>query len=476
MNAVRFRSSLLVLSVTACGSDDAATSAETEGSSSGDASGTTAPTTTSPTTTSPTTATTGVDESSSGTDASEGSESTAADTSGSTTSADPVCGDSNVDAEEQCDDGNRVDSDGCNSDCVVSGSMLWELVHDTQGMQDCAYDVEANVEGQIAIAGESQSTDGDTYDILAASIDVDGGLSWDMVYDSASNVESGGGLTDRGYGVAIEDDGEVVVAGHEFLTAEHVWLRKLDATGGTLWTRTGPDTADGRAYGVALGGAGEVFLFGTHGLFAFVTKYNDNGVEFWTEERKGTDGCNGCDRFWRGTATDDGGVIVGGSLDNTTGDFFLGRFENNGNDGWQVLEDGDSMGQDYALGVAGNGGSTLVVTSFDMEPGAVRSYDVAGNLEWTLPDIAPAGANLLDVDATSDGGFVTLSNGWGGEAVGDVATVTRYDSAGGVLWTQELITAPPAYHEVRAITVDGNDRVIVAGCRTGDAWVVSLAP
>jgi cysteine-rich repeat protein len=36
------------------------------------------------------------------------------------------CGDRIQDAEEQCDDGNAKDADGCNVDCVVSGSVLWE--------------------------------------------------------------------------------------------------------------------------------------------------------------------------------------------------------------------------------------------------------------------------------------------------------------------------------------------------------------
>ncbi|MEN8232640.1 MAG: DUF4215 domain-containing protein, partial [Thermodesulfobacteriota bacterium] len=32
----------------------------------------------------------------------------------------PVCGDGNVDAGEQCDDGNSTNGDGCESDCTIT--------------------------------------------------------------------------------------------------------------------------------------------------------------------------------------------------------------------------------------------------------------------------------------------------------------------------------------------------------------------
>gem|GEM_PF-2035827 len=54
----------------------------------------------------------------------------AADCSG----AGPYCGDGNTDAGvEQCDDGDAINGNGCNTDCVDSGSTLWEATKTTVG-------------------------------------------------------------------------------------------------------------------------------------------------------------------------------------------------------------------------------------------------------------------------------------------------------------------------------------------------------
>jgi cysteine-rich repeat protein len=467
----------------ACGGSDDPMSADTGSESSSDTDAmTTAPSTSAPSTSDPstsaTTASTTADP-----DTGETDDPSDSDTDESTDTGTPAsCGDAIIDDGEQCDDGNDVDGDGCNTDCVASGAVIWEVHHDVVGFGDCAYDVDVNAAGTIAISGEAQSEDGDTYDVLTAQIGADGTIAWAAVHDSENPDESAGGSTDRAYGVGIEDDGEIVVAGHELLENERVWVRKYDAAGEALWTRTGPDTADGRGYGVALGTDGEVFVVGTHGLFAFASKYNTNGIEFWTEERKGSDGCNGCDRLWRAVALDDGGVIVTGALDNETSDFYIARMDADGNDVWSDTVDSGNMYGDYPLGFTALGDSTLVIIQWGDEAAReMRRYDADGNVEWMLDSPGMGLGEVIDVAAMGDGGFVTVSDGWGGDDVGTVATVERFDADGGPMWSTEIVTTlDEGAHEIRGIATGGG-RVVVAGCEylaaqgSNDAWVVSLA-
>ena len=138
----------LTLCAAACGKDDD-TGAADDASSSGDATGSASdPSATGSASLSDTTpSTTAMADDSSGSDASaEGS----TDDGSSTGDAPTSCGDGIVDDGEECDDGNRVDSDGCNVDCVPSGSVRWELLYDAPaGQQDCAYDVAANAGLQL---------------------------------------------------------------------------------------------------------------------------------------------------------------------------------------------------------------------------------------------------------------------------------------------------------------------------------------
>lgn len=53
----------------------------------------------------------------------------------------PMCGDAVVEGDEECDDGNDVDGDGCNVDCVPSGSIRWTLVWDGAGADQSSADL-----------------------------------------------------------------------------------------------------------------------------------------------------------------------------------------------------------------------------------------------------------------------------------------------------------------------------------------------
>jgi cysteine-rich repeat protein len=109
----------------------------------------------------------------------------------------PSCGDGVVNGPEACDDGNPQDGDGCNVDCVESGSEVW-----TRGY---------------------------------------GG-------EDAGNA--------RARGVAVDGSGNVIVVGEEFVVGQNanVWLRKYTPDGEVLWSRgwDGPSSGDDIAYAVAV--------------------------------------------------------------------------------------------------------------------------------------------------------------------------------------------------------------------------------
>lgn len=57
----------------------------------------------------------------------------------------PACGDGALDPGEDCDDGNDIDADGCNHDCVVSASVLWSVATDSQDCSGLTLDAEGSL-------------------------------------------------------------------------------------------------------------------------------------------------------------------------------------------------------------------------------------------------------------------------------------------------------------------------------------------
>ncbi len=84
-----------------------------------------------------------------------------------------VCGDGLVQGGEACDDGNAKDGDGCNSDCRVSGAIVWEH---PLGYDGRAYGVDVGADGTLYVAG---SISGAYTTAWAAGLSgADGAVEW----------------------------------------------------------------------------------------------------------------------------------------------------------------------------------------------------------------------------------------------------------------------------------------------------------
>jgi cysteine-rich repeat protein len=393
----------------------------------------------------------------------------------------PSCGDGRLDAGEVCDDGNASDGDGCNSDCVVSGSLVWAVVYDREaGLDEEGIALAFGADGRVGVVGATSSASEDANDVLAVMLSADGEPLWSFVHDSDGEPESEGGQTDRGHGIAIEDDGEVILAGYEFLLEESVWVAKLDAAGELAWSQSDP-LETGRAYGVAATD-GNVYVVGSFGPTGFLRRYNTNGASFWTVEQSGTEGCNGCDRLFYVEASE-AGVVAGGVVDNVTADAWLGAFDAEGDEQWSEVVVGPLGGYDGVGGIARRDGSTLVLYGMnDYADARLQAYDDAGAVQWTLDDPLGTGVVPSGLAATADGGFVLATNLYDSRTTVSSVRVVRFDAEGGVVW--ESLHAMPRgqWVEIRDVAVGADGRIGLAGIHfesgatDTDAWVAVLAP
>jgi hypothetical protein len=250
---------------------------------------------------------------------------------------------------------------------------------------------------------------------------------------------------DDAQAVAVDAAGDTYVVGQTFgaLAGQtsagmiDAFVRKYDPAGDEVWTHQFGSTERDMANGVAVDGAGDVWVVGqtfgslpgqmsNGGWDAFLRRYDPAGNELWTRQFGGGGGETAAK-----VAVDAGGdaYVVGGTRaalpgQTTAGDYdaFLRKYDPAGNEVW--TRQFGTPAEDYALAVTLDGAGNPVV---------------AGETGGLLAGAAAAGA--LD------------------------SFVRKYDAAGGVLWTRQFGSAMDDY-AVGAAVAPGGD-VFVVGTTQG---------
>ncbi len=329
---------------------------------------------------------------------------------------------------------------------------------------------------------------------------------------------------DRANGVAVDRQGNIIVAGAtqgalpgQTLGGDwDAYLRKLSPAGAELWTRQFTNSVSVGVLAVAVDGTGNIIAVGhTVGPLpgqtpagvddAYVRKLSPAGVELWTQQF-GSPAAE-----WAfGVAVDaSGNIIVVGATDGAMPgqtnagyeDAFVRKLSPAGAELWTIQFGSPDL--DRATGVAVDASGNIIVAgrtqgaSLEVNPveegvnipaagdtkGAlpgqipagssdafVRKFSPAGVELWTIrfgsPDFAEASA--VAVDGTGNVIVVGHTDGAlpGQTRAGqDDAFVRKLSPAGAELWTRQF--GSPIYAGALAVAVDGAGNIIVAGSTYG---------
>jgi cysteine-rich repeat protein len=184
---------------------------------------------------------------------------------------DAECGDGFVAGFEACDDGNLVQGDGCNNDCVASGTPLWTVVIDgSAGGSDIVNAVATMPDGDIVATGRSAG---------------DGGDAWMARFDPGDGAQLrtwqyGGTMFDEGAAITADAEAQIHVVGTTTATDTgralfvRVYYDDLydggvpDGNAELVWSRTlnSPMAADDSGRAVAMRPSGDqVVVAGSFG-------------------------------------------------------------------------------------------------------------------------------------------------------------------------------------------------------------------
>jgi hypothetical protein len=239
----------------------------------------------------------------------------------------------------------------------LAGNQVWAVTYDGGiGGNDVAFGVVVAPSDEVVITGYSSAMDQGN-DVLVRKYTAAGDPVWTSGYGGAAAGQ------DRGYGIAVDPDGNIVVAGWETTGGmQDVWVRKYGPGGGELWTRgyAGAAGLDDQAFGVAVDAVTrDVVVAGIEGTamttgLSFLRKYDVDGNELWTQSENGSTGEGAS---WRAVAIGVGGVIavVGSETFSGADRIVVSKLAADGSPLWTTIEDAAGPAVAYAVAFVGDG-------------------------------------------------------------------------------------------------------------------------
>jgi len=343
---------------------------------------------------------------------------------------------------------------------------------------DCGYGIAVDGTGNMFVTGCTISsgwvsggfdtTFNGNYDAFVVKLSESGSHLW--------STYLGGDAADYGYGIAVDGTGNVFVTGY---TNSSGWVSggfdttfnsgvfdafvvKLSGSGAHLWSTYLGGSDEDYGYGIAVDGAGNVFVTGRtlssgwisggfdttyNGGFgdaddgdAFVAKLSGTGAHLWSTYLGGSDSDGGNAIAVDGAGnvlvtgnTSSSGWVLGGfdtTLDGTS-DAFVAKLSGSGSHLWSTYLGGDSY--DCGYGIAVDGAGNVFVTGMTNSSGWV-----SGGFDMTF-------------NGTTD------------------AFVAELSGSGEHLWSTYLGGSNPDYGN--GIAVDGAGNVLVMGGTGSSGWV-----
>lgn len=373
----------------------------------------------------------------------------------------PHCGDEVLQPVEDCDDGDDENADGCNVDCVVSGSELWTESYSAAG----SYVLDANAvatgpDDDVYVAGSIDTGSG--IEAWIRRLDFDGNAIWVENYaDNYGQQTTGAGLDVDGSGVAYVGGLAISAAGPG---GRDGWIRAYDADAGLLFSHA----SDIEIADVGVSEDGNAAFVATHWLAAvsgylLTRRFSAVGAELWTDLLD--DLSLGYPQAQAIAMDTEENLLVLANYLPLDGDppatVWLRKYDANGGVVWTRILDEDLDGV-YAVATGPN---NEVVIAGDSVGTWLRLYDQDGDEQWTVDGPNQQATEYRAVTIDDDGNVIAAG------VEQNVGTVRKLSSIGAELWSTTIPDFSPT-----DVAVDSQQNILVSGNGDGDGWVRKLAP
>jgi hypothetical protein len=380
----------------------------------------------------------------------------------------------------------------------------------------------------VASFGDTNLISSGGYDIFVAKYDNAGHLLW-------ANQAGGPNFDDYGLAIAVDTAGNCYVTGAfsgqaDFGTnmlnnigGSDIFVAKYNGSGDLLWVKQAGGVSLNSGRGIAVDGAGNSYVtgvfqgtgpFGNTNLTAhslvdyeiFVAKYDPTGELLWVRQAGGSlddvgfgisvdsTGNSAVTGYFKSPTATFGSVTLTNNSSTNSPDIFVAGYDSAGNLLWAKSAGGSDFdsGHAIAMDIAGNsylsgifsgtatfGGITL--TNAEGATHFIAKYSSSGNVLWAQKAGGGAddGSGVVAVDAAGNSYFTGWFSGTANfgntnlTSLGlDDLFVTKYDSAGHLLWVKQA--GGSDYDRGYGIGVDAMGNSYVAGFFAGTAAFDSI--
>ncbi|MEM9459844.1 MAG: hypothetical protein AAGF11_37045 [Myxococcota bacterium] len=390
----------------------------------------------------------------------------------------PSCGDGIVNGTEACDDGDEINGNGCNIDCVVSGSVLWTVTYDGPGNSfDGGGGIVVDSDDNVIVSGTVAMQD-ERLSAWLRKYNPDGAAIWTEFYESEEGDSVAGPL------LALDDDS--IVFGGTFDTEDSsndAWAHRITTDGEPIWSVTHGSASGGYDYTIDIerDASGAIYaIFDEQiaptdsGRRTILRKYSPEGSELWTVTLQ--DGTYG-----HSLAVDPNGTcITTGGI--SSSDFFVPYFETITSDGDRatVLEFPSYGHASFGTASIDSQNNLAVILSIVDSGHRIIVFDEKREIKSEIFPHPSSLTILYTLRFSADEAIV--AGGMRGDT--NELWISKYDQAGSELWTNSYNGEDWAYGTDVAIdiTVDSQQNVLAIGSiqenrsSLQDIWIGKFAP
>ncbi len=183
------------------------------------------------------------------------------------------------------------------------------------------------------------------------------------------------------------------------------------------------------------------------------------------------------DAWLAGVRLPDGSLAAVGTSENdysSTGDILVGRFNAQGRGIWMKVWDGPDHRRDYATAIATDRSGSVIVagtctSTANAKDIVVVKWAKSGALLWSAVYDGPTHADDEAQDVAVDTRGNVLVCGYAGGENGQGVVVKLDGATGSEAWARLVQTEAGGWSALRALEIDGDGNVYVAGSRAGTA-------